>query len=164
MATGGDGGLADDGRDDGDLSITHSVGRSTLHCSPTVLPGEPWDMRFHFHGCDNLERTLCESDITCIKMLAITGIEDYDQNDSMCYVKQEGVRMTVMQLIKSEKDVEETLLQDTAHGKILHGNLKGTILPLNLERDGWNGLWLLDLVDRIELQLPSCVMVGIKRE
>mgnify|MGYP005814616861 CR=1 FL=1 len=38
---------------------------------------EPWDMRFHFQGCDNLERTLCESDITYINMLAIIGIEGY---------------------------------------------------------------------------------------
>ena len=70
---------------------------------------EPWDMRFHFQGCDNLERTLCESDITYINMLAIIGIEGYDQKDSMYYVKQEGVGMAGMQLIKSEEDVEEML-------------------------------------------------------
>ena len=71
---------------------------------------EPWDMRFHFQGCDNLERTLCESDITYINMLAIIGIEGYDQKDSMYYVKQEGVGMAGMQLIKSEEDVEEMLI------------------------------------------------------
>ena len=71
---------------------------------------EPWDLRFHFHGCDNLERTICESDITYIIMLAIIGIEGYGQKDSMYYVKEHGVGMAGMQLIKSEEDVEEMLI------------------------------------------------------
>ncbi|KAE8818593.1 hypothetical protein D1007_03734 [Hordeum vulgare] len=43
--SGGGRGSADDGRDDSDLSITHSAGRSTLPCSPTLLPGTVVDVR-----------------------------------------------------------------------------------------------------------------------
>ena len=43
-------------------------------------------------------------------MLAIIGIEGYDQKDSMYYVKQEGVGMAGMQLIQSKEDVEEMLI------------------------------------------------------
>ena len=80
----------------------------TYFCS--LDEDEPWDLRFHFQGCDNLERTICESDITYINMLAIIGIEGYDQKDSMYYVKQHGVGMAGMKQIKSEEDVEEMLI------------------------------------------------------
>ena len=42
-------------------------------------------------------------------MLAIIGIQGYDQNDSMYYVKKDGVGMSGMQLIRSDEDVEEML-------------------------------------------------------
>ncbi|KAM3208084.1 hypothetical protein ACQJBY_063026 [Aegilops geniculata] len=60
----------------------------------------PGDLMFHFQANDNLKKTLCESDITYINMLAIIGIKGSDHKDFMYYVKQEGVGMAQMQLIK----------------------------------------------------------------
>ncbi|VAH09597.1 unnamed protein product [Triticum turgidum subsp. durum] len=79
------------------------------HHWPSLDDDEPWEVRFHFQGCDNLERRLYQSDITCLNMLAIIGMQGYDQSDSMYYVKEDGVGMSGMQLIRSDEDVEEML-------------------------------------------------------
>ena len=56
-----------------------------------------------------MERTLCQSDITYINLLALIGTEGYDEKDSMYYVKEDGLGIEGMQLIKCTEDVEEML-------------------------------------------------------
>ena len=52
----------------------------SLICS---LDDEIWEIRFHFPGLDNLERTLSKSDITVLNLLALIEGHGYGIRDSM---------------------------------------------------------------------------------
>ena len=68
-----------------------------------------WEVRFHFCDVDNLERTLCKSDITLLNLLALIEGHGYGIRDSMFYVKEKGRGPEGMELIESMAQVEEML-------------------------------------------------------
>ena len=70
------------------------------------LDDDIWDIRFHFVGLDNLERTLCQSDITVLNMLALIEEHGYGIRDSMYYVKEKGKGRSGMEVIESMKEVK----------------------------------------------------------
>ena len=64
------------------------------------------DIRFHFAGLDNLERTLCKADITVLNLLALVEEHGYGIRDNMYYVKEKGKGKRGMHVIESMKEVE----------------------------------------------------------
>jgi hypothetical protein len=63
------------------------------------LDDDTWDIRFHFDGTYNLERTLGRSDITYMIMLSLIKSVRYGIQDKMKYVKQEGRGVPGMSVI-----------------------------------------------------------------
>jgi hypothetical protein len=51
-----------------------------LLCS---LDDEVWEIRFNFVGEDNLERTLCRSDVTVLNLFALIEVQGYGIRDLM---------------------------------------------------------------------------------
>ncbi|XP_044411594.1 uncharacterized protein [Triticum aestivum] len=84
------------------------------------LDDEMWEIRYHFQGKDNLERTISLSEITYINMLALLETkEGYTEADYMFYMKEEGKGAAGMQVIDSEESVEE-MLDHYAEEKVLN--------------------------------------------
>ena len=73
------------------------------------LDDDIWEVRFHFPGLDNLERTLSRSDITVLNLLALIEGHGYGIRDGMYYVKEKGCGYKGMELIDSMGKVEEML-------------------------------------------------------
>ncbi|KAM0827833.1 hypothetical protein ACQ4PT_067931 [Festuca glaucescens] len=74
------------------------------HCFTSSLGGveladDIWDIRFHFDGIDNLERTVGRSDITFMNLLSLAESVGYGIRDKMYYVKEEGRGVPRMSLI-----------------------------------------------------------------
>ncbi|CAM0947440.1 unnamed protein product [Alopecurus aequalis] len=76
---------------------------------PVDLDDDIWEVRFHFPGLDNLERTLSRSDITVLNLLALIEGHGYGIRDGMYYVKEKGCGYKGMELIDSMGKVEEML-------------------------------------------------------
>ena len=58
------------------------------------LNGDVWEVRMHFHDRDNLERSVCISDITYYNLVALIETEGYGLNDFMYFVRDPGVGIT----------------------------------------------------------------------
>ncbi|KAM0904206.1 hypothetical protein ACQ4PT_018170 [Festuca glaucescens] len=70
---------------------------------------EVWDIRFHFTGEDNLERTLTRSDITVLNLLALVEQCGYGIRDYMYYVKGKGKGKKGMEVVDSMSKVDKML-------------------------------------------------------
>ncbi|KAM0827832.1 hypothetical protein ACQ4PT_067931 [Festuca glaucescens] len=82
------------------------------HCFTSSLGGveladDIWDIRFHFDGIDNLERTVGRSDITFMNLLSLAESVGYGIRDKMYYVKEEGRGVPRMSLIDGMSKVNE---------------------------------------------------------
>ncbi|KAM0916913.1 hypothetical protein ACQ4PT_009918 [Festuca glaucescens] len=73
------------------------------------LDDEVWDIRFHFTGEDNLERTLTRSDITVLNLLALVEQRGYGIRDYMYYVKEKGKGKKGMEVVDSMSKVDKML-------------------------------------------------------
>ena len=63
----------------------------------------------HFHDRDNLERSVCISDITYYNLVALIETEGYGLNDFMYFVRDPGVGITGMDEICDDDKVDEML-------------------------------------------------------
>ncbi|KAM0894566.1 hypothetical protein ACQ4PT_024396 [Festuca glaucescens] len=70
-------------------SPTKSSHRWASSLGSVDLDDDIWEIRFHFHGEDNLERTLGRSDITVLNLLALVEGHGYGIRDLMYYHKAE---------------------------------------------------------------------------
>ena len=70
---------------------------------------EVWEVRFHFHDRDNLERSLNVDDITFYNLIALTELEGYGMTDFMYYVRDPGVGVSGMEEIDDDDKLEEIL-------------------------------------------------------
>ncbi|KAM0870458.1 hypothetical protein ACQ4PT_039971 [Festuca glaucescens] len=82
------------------------------HCFTSSLGGveldyDIWDIRFHFDGIDNLERTIGRSYITFMNLLSLIESVGYGIRDKMYYVKEEGRGVSRMSLIDGMSKVNE---------------------------------------------------------
>ena len=68
-----------------------------------------WDVRFHFDGRDNLERTICHSDITYLNFLGIIETEGYGMHGIMYYISDKGKGVSGLELIDGMAKVERML-------------------------------------------------------
>ncbi|KAM0871121.1 hypothetical protein ACQ4PT_039587 [Festuca glaucescens] len=73
--------------------------RFTSSLGGVELDDDIWDIRFHFDGIDNLERTVGRSDITFMNLLSLIESVGYGIRDKMYYVKEEGRGVPVMSQI-----------------------------------------------------------------
>ena len=78
-----------------------------------------WEIRFNFVGEDNLERTLCRTDITILNLVALIETQGYGIMDKMYYVKEKGSGMNGMELVDSMAKVE-TMLSRYQSEKVLN--------------------------------------------
>jgi hypothetical protein len=77
-----------------------------LCCS---LDDEVWEVRFHFCGEDNLERTMCRSDITVLNLFSLIEMHGYGIRDPMYYVREKGKGMAGMEIIDRMKRLKKCL-------------------------------------------------------
>ncbi|CAM0870512.1 unnamed protein product [Alopecurus aequalis] len=75
------------------------------------LDDDIWDLRFNLDGTDNLERTMCYSDITYLNLLALIETEGYGINDKMYYVREPDIGVDGMELVDGTAKVEKMLKQ-----------------------------------------------------
>ncbi|XP_048539274.1 uncharacterized protein LOC125522975 [Triticum urartu] len=68
-----------------------------------------WEVRMHFHDRNNLERSVCISDITYYNLVALIETEGYGLNDFMYFVRDPGVGITGMDEICDYDKVDEML-------------------------------------------------------
>ena len=73
------------------------------------MDDEKWEIRFNFPGEDNLERSLCKSDITVKNLMALIEGHGYGYQDTMYYVKEKGKGFEGMDSITSMAKVEQML-------------------------------------------------------
>ena len=73
------------------------------------LDDEKWEIRFNFPGEDNLERSLCKSDITVKNLMALIEGHGYGYQDTMYYVKEKGKGFEGMDSVTSMAKVEQML-------------------------------------------------------
>ncbi|KAM0929547.1 hypothetical protein ACQ4PT_001592 [Festuca glaucescens] len=73
------------------------------------LDDDIWEIRFHFNGEDNLERTISRSDITVLNLLALVEQRGYGIRDYMYYVKERGKGKEGMEVVDSMAKVDEML-------------------------------------------------------
>ncbi|KAK1650008.1 hypothetical protein QYE76_067813 [Lolium multiflorum] len=73
------------------------------------LDDDIWEIRFHFSGEDNLERTISSSDITVLNLLALVEQRGYGIRDYMYYVKERGKGKEGMEVVDSMAKVHEML-------------------------------------------------------
>jgi hypothetical protein len=73
------------------------------------LDDDIWEIRFHFSGEDNLERTISRSDITVLNLLALVEQRGYGIRDYMYYVKERGKGKEGMEVVDSMAKVHEML-------------------------------------------------------
>ncbi|KAM0930780.1 hypothetical protein ACQ4PT_000703 [Festuca glaucescens] len=73
------------------------------------LDDEVWDIRLHFSGEDNLERTLSRSDITVLNLLALVEQRGCGIRDFMYYVKEKGKVKKGMEVLDSISKVDKML-------------------------------------------------------
>ncbi|KAM0849442.1 hypothetical protein ACQ4PT_053734 [Festuca glaucescens] len=71
------------------------------------LDDDIWEIRFHFSGEDNLERTIGRSDITILNFLALVEQRGYGIRDYMYYVKERGKGKKGMEVVDSMSKVDE---------------------------------------------------------
>ncbi|KAM0840574.1 hypothetical protein ACQ4PT_059567 [Festuca glaucescens] len=71
------------------------------------LDDDIWDVRFNLDGQDNLERSLCQSDIAYLNLLALIEGEGYRMNDCMYYVKEKDRGIVRMELLDGMRKVEQ---------------------------------------------------------
>lgn len=65
------------------------------------LYDEIWDIRIHFDPQDNLERKLCNSDVTFLNLVVLIETQGYTMSDSMYYIKTPGIGEQDLELIDS---------------------------------------------------------------
>jgi hypothetical protein len=69
------------------------------------LDPEVWDIRIHFYGMDNLERSIGRDDITYMNIIAMIETRGYRFGDSVyCRMGEE------MHLVENNKKIYELLL------------------------------------------------------
>ena len=68
-----------------------------------------WEVRLHFHDRDNLERTMCVSDITFYNLLALIETAGYGSKDYMYYVRDAGLGVAGLEEICDDDKVDEML-------------------------------------------------------
>ncbi|KAM0913460.1 hypothetical protein ACQ4PT_012160 [Festuca glaucescens] len=90
-------------------SPTKSSHRWTSSLGGVDLDDDIWEVRFHFPGQDNLERTLGRSDITVLNLLALVEGHGYGIRDMMYYVREKGKGKKGMEVIDSMSKVEKML-------------------------------------------------------
>ncbi|KAM0914332.1 hypothetical protein ACQ4PT_011539 [Festuca glaucescens] len=73
------------------------------------LDDDIWEIRFNFHGEDNLERTLSRSDIIVLNLMALIQGHCYGFLDTMYYVKDKGKGFEGMEAVNSMAKVEQML-------------------------------------------------------
>ena len=80
------------------------------------MDDEEWEVRFHFFDRDNLERTICLSDITYWNLIALIELEGFSSRDYMYYVRDSGVGVSGMEELTDDDKVEEMLDDITSKG------------------------------------------------
>ncbi|XP_040251001.2 uncharacterized protein [Aegilops tauschii subsp. strangulata] len=68
-----------------------------------------WEVKMHFHERDNLERSLCISDITYHNLVALIETEGYGLNDYIYFVREPGVGIEGLVEISDDDKVDEML-------------------------------------------------------
>ncbi|KAE8768180.1 RNA-dependent RNA polymerase 1 [Hordeum vulgare] len=81
-----------------------------------VLDDEEWEVRFHLLDRDNLERTICLSDITYWNLIALIEIAGCSSRDFMYYVRDPGVGVSGMEELTDYDKVEEMFDDITSKG------------------------------------------------
>ena len=81
------------------------------------MDDEEWEVRFHFLDRDNLERTICLSDITFWNLIALIEVEGYSSRDFMYYVRDPGAGVSGMEELTDDDKVEEMLDHIASKGK-----------------------------------------------
>ncbi|XBH97531.1 hypothetical protein VPH35_127187 [Triticum aestivum] len=74
-----------------------------------LLDDAVWEVRMHFHERDNLERSLCISDITYHNLVALIETEGYGVSDYIYFVKEPGVGIEGLVEITDDDMVDEML-------------------------------------------------------
>ncbi|XBI10187.1 hypothetical protein VPH35_137527 [Triticum aestivum] len=73
------------------------------------LDDDVWEVQVHFHNRDNLERTMCISDITNHNLIELIETEGYGSRDYMCFVRNVGVGITGLEETSDDDKVDEML-------------------------------------------------------
>ena len=73
------------------------------------LDDDIWEIRFNSPGEDNLERTLCQSDITVTNLMALIEGRGYGYLDTMYFVKEKGIGFEGMEAVSNMAKVQEML-------------------------------------------------------
>ena len=68
-----------------------------------------WEVRLHFHDRDNLERTMCVSDITFLNLIALIETAGYGEDDYMYFVRDAGLGVAGLEEICDDDKVDEML-------------------------------------------------------
>ena len=115
-----------------------------MHYTFCSLDDEVWDIIFNFPGQDNLERTISQSDITVLNLLAMIEFLGYGIRDSMYYVKEKGKGKEGMVEIDSMAKVKD-MVKIYADKKVV------TIIVLKNKE-----VWPVDLnIDSTEAEILS---------
>ncbi|KAE8801876.1 translation initiation factor IF-2-like [Hordeum vulgare] len=73
------------------------------------LCDDVWEVRLHFHDRDNLERSMCVSDITFLNLIALIETAGYGEGDYMYYVKNAGLGVAGLEEICDDDKIDEML-------------------------------------------------------
>ena len=73
------------------------------------MDDEEWEVGFHFLDKDNLERTICLSDITFWNLIALIEVEGYSSRDFMYSVRDPGVGVSGMEELTDDDKVEKAI-------------------------------------------------------
>ncbi|KAM0866725.1 hypothetical protein ACQ4PT_042449 [Festuca glaucescens] len=104
------------------------------------LDDDIWEIRFHFPGQDNLERTLGRSDITVLNLLALVEGHGYGIRDMMYYVREKGKGKKGMEVIDSMSKVDKMLdLYDNDKVLNITVMMHKAEWPVGLNRDEMDG-------------------------
>lgn len=92
-----------------------------------------WDIRINLDGKDNLERTLSESDVTFLNLLALIETEGYGISDNIYYVKEKGIGIAGMDLLDGHSKVQQMVeLYEDKRSVSLTVIKRGSTLPSNI--------------------------------
>ncbi|KAM0911534.1 hypothetical protein ACQ4PT_013443 [Festuca glaucescens] len=108
---------------------------NVLHLNICRLDDEIWDVRLNLDGQDNLERSLCRSDITYMNLLALIEGEGYGINDCMYFVKEKDRGIAGMEVLDGMSKVEQ-MVQLYEEKKCINLTVikRGSTLPGNINK------------------------------
>lgn len=97
------------------------------------LDDDIWDVRINLDGQDNIERSIGESDITYMNLLALIEGEGYGINDCMYYVREKGRGIAGMELLDGMSKVQQMVTQYENEKQVTLAVISGgSTLPPNV--------------------------------